>query len=179
MTFAVRYICSESTARFFFWLKPCASAGWPSNSSSAIGAFPLLRPRSGCRDRSNVPCQFVYLRCRNSNPPASGSEVSSTRNANFGASFVKARRTPLRLCGNAPPTRRAATRFRGHALTARYRRSYRRRQLSQSAACEFLNTNGVARSVKMTRFPHGKRALGTIKLSNSRKYAAAAIAWVA
>src|SRR5271157_4562227 len=53
------------------------------------------------------------------------------------------------------------------------------RQVSQSTAWEFFNTNPVARSVKMTRFGQWKRALGTIRLSNSRKYAAAAIAWVA
>src|SRR5437870_4239826 len=61
----------------------------------------------------------------------------------------------------------------------RYRRTCRWRQLSQSTACELLNTKPVARSVKMTRFAQEKRALGTIRLSNSRKYAAAAIAWVA
>ncbi len=64
-------------------------------------------------------------------------------------------------------------------MTMRYRRALRWRQLSQSTACEVRSTNPVARSVKMTRFAQGKRALGTIRPSNSRKYAAAPIVWVA
>jgi hypothetical protein len=41
-----------------FWLKSCNRAGWLSNSSSAIGTFPLWRPRAGYRGSANMACQF-------------------------------------------------------------------------------------------------------------------------
>jgi hypothetical protein len=54
--------------------------------------------------------------------------------------------------------------LRNYYLPAR-----RARQVSQSTASDFFNTKQVARSVKMTRFEQWKRALGTIRLSKSRK----------
>jgi hypothetical protein len=108
--------------------------------------------------------------------------------ATFGASCVKSRRTPLPIVwkctgnplaatashigshhGSHRRSCRRAARFRARAVTARYKRACRWRQLSQSTASELFNINPVARSVKMKRFSQEKRALGTIRLSNSRK----------